>query len=112
MLRGYRGALTRLESIHCWDRGGRLPTEASKIAIPGFELVEELGRGASTAVYRALRNGEEYAVKIQELSGGDDPARISFRREAAILAAIRHPCLAKVFEVGDDGRTSWLAMEL
>jgi diguanylate cyclase (GGDEF)-like protein len=89
-----------------------VPTEASRIAIPGFELVEELGRGASTAVYRALREGEEYAVKIQELSGSDDPARIGFRREAAILAAIRHPCLAKVFEVGDDGRTSWLAMEL
>ncbi|MGH9169837.1 MAG: diguanylate cyclase [Acidimicrobiales bacterium] len=89
-----------------------MPTEASRIAIPGFELVEELGRGASTAVYRALRGGEEYAVKIQELNGSDDPARIGFRREAAILAAIRHPCLAKVFEVGDDGRTSWLAMEL
>ncbi|HEV8065444.1 MAG TPA: serine/threonine-protein kinase, partial [Acidimicrobiales bacterium] len=89
-----------------------MPTEASRIAIPGFELVEELGRGASTAVYRALRDGEEYAVKIQELTTADDPARIGFRREAAILAAIRHPCLAKVFEVGDDGRTSWLAMEL
>jgi diguanylate cyclase (GGDEF)-like protein len=89
-----------------------LPTDASRIAISGFELVEELGRGATTAVYRALRNGEEYAVKVQELSGPDDPARITFRREAAILAAIRHPCLGKVFEVGDDGRISYLAMEL
>jgi diguanylate cyclase (GGDEF)-like protein len=63
-------------------------------------------------VYRALRDGEEYAVKIQELNGPDDPARIYFRREAAILAAIRHPCLGKVYEVGDDGRISYLVMEL
>ena len=89
-----------------------VPTDASRISISGFELVEQLGRGATTAVYRALRKGEEYAVKVQELAGPDDPARTTFRREAAILAAIRHPCLGKVFEVGDDGRISYLAMEL
>jgi len=105
------GAEFAVPSQQPW-MGGDVPTEASRIEISGFELVEELGRGASTAVYRALREGEEYAVKIQELSGPDDPARITFRREAAILAAIRHPCLAKVFEVGDDGRISYLAMEL
>jgi eukaryotic-like serine/threonine-protein kinase len=87
-------------------------TEALKFSVSGFELVEELGRGRTTAVYRALREGEEYAVKIQELTGPDDPARLSFRREAAILAAIRHPCLGKVYEVGEDGRISYLAMDL
>jgi diguanylate cyclase (GGDEF)-like protein len=87
-------------------------TDASRIAIPQFEFVEELGRGATTAVYRALRGGEEYAVKVKELSGSDDPARLNFRREAAILAAIRHPCLGKVYEVGDDGRVAFLVMEL
>lgn len=80
--------------------------------ISGFELVEELGRGATTAVYRAVRDGTSYALKLQRLTGRDDPARISFRREAAILAAIRHDCLAKVFEVGDDGEISYLVMEL
>ena len=89
-----------------------MPAEASRNAIPGFELVEELGRGATTAVYRAVRQGEEYAVKIQELSGPDDPSRLTFRREAAILAAIRHPCLGKVYEVGETNRVSYLAMEL
>ncbi len=89
-----------------------MPTDAIRIAIPEFELVEELGRGATTAVYRALRDGREYAVKLKELTGPDDPARITFRREAAILAALRHPCLGKVYEVGDDGEVAWLAMEL
>jgi diguanylate cyclase (GGDEF)-like protein len=89
-----------------------MATDASKIAITGFEIVEELGRGATTAVFRALRHGESYAVKIQELTGPADPARIVFRREAAILAAIRHPSLGKVYEVGDDGRISYLVMEL
>ncbi|MGH9300030.1 MAG: protein kinase domain-containing protein, partial [Acidimicrobiales bacterium] len=83
-----------------------------RLAIPDFEFVEELGRGATTAVYRALHRGSEYAVKVKELSGDDDSARITFRREAAILAAIRHPCLGKVYEVGDDGRIAYLVMEL
>jgi diguanylate cyclase (GGDEF)-like protein len=87
-------------------------TDAARIAIPDFELVEELGRGATTAVHRALRGGEEYAVKVKELSGPEDPARLNFRREAAILAAIRHPCLGKVYEVGDTGRVAYLVMEL
>lgn len=89
-----------------------MPTEGTRIAIPDFELVEELGRGATTAVYRAVRGGREYAVKVKELSGPDDPARISFRREAAILAALRHRCLGEVYEVGDDGRVAYLVMEL
>ncbi|HLI42985.1 MAG TPA: diguanylate cyclase [Acidimicrobiales bacterium] len=89
-----------------------MTAEATRFAIPEFELVEELGRGATTAVYRALRAGEQYAVKVRELSGPEDPARIAFRREAAILAALRHPCLGKVYEVGDDGRVAYLVMEL
>ncbi len=89
-----------------------MPIEASRIAIPGFQLVEQLGRGATTAVFRAVRDGEEYAVKVHELSGPDDPTRLTFRREAAILAAIRHPCLGKVYEVGETSRVSYLAMEL
>ncbi|MHB8245455.1 MAG: diguanylate cyclase [Acidimicrobiales bacterium] len=89
-----------------------MPKDATGIAIPDFELVEELGRGATTAVYRALRSGGEYAVKVKELTGPDDPARITFRREAAILAALRHPCLGKVHEVGDDGQVAYLVMEL
>ncbi len=92
--------------------GEQVPTEASRIAIPGFDVVEELGRGATTAVYRAVRQGQDFAVKMQQLKGPDDPARLYFRREAAILAAIRHPCLGKVFEVGDDGRICYLVMEL
>lgn len=89
-----------------------MATDTSKIAVAGFEIVEELGRGATTAVFRAIRHGESYAVKIQELTGPADPARTVFRREAAILAAIRHPSLGKVYEVGDDGRISYLVMEL
>jgi diguanylate cyclase (GGDEF)-like protein len=89
-----------------------VPTNATRFAIPGFEFVEELGRGATTAVYRALHEGNEYAVKVKELSGPDDPVRINFRREAAILAAIGHPSLGKVYEVGDDGRIAYLVMEL
>lgn len=89
-----------------------MATETTKLVISNFRFVEKLGRGATTAVYRAVREGEDYAVKVKELSGPDDPARITFRREAAILAAIRHPSLGKVYEVGEEGRFAYLVMEL
>ena len=83
------------------------------ISIPGFELVEELGRGARSAVYRARRGGADYAVKVQDLSGpGGAATSQGFRREAAIIAALRHPCLGQVYEVGEAARHAYMVMEL
>ncbi len=81
--------------------------------IPGFELIDELGRGAASAVYRARKEGVDYALKVREVpDGGPDDASKGFRREAAFLAAIRHPCLGSVYEVGEvDGR-AFMVMEL
>ncbi len=68
--------------------------------VAGMEVLEELGQGAQTVVYRARRQGVEYALKVLRRSGPDDErALTAFRREAALLACVDHPGLARIHEV-------------
>jgi serine/threonine protein kinase len=80
-----------------------------------YEVVSPLGVGGMGEVYRA-RDSElqrEVALKIlpQELSS--DPDRVMrFEREAKATAALSHPNVLTVFDVGrDDGRT-YLVFEM
>jgi diguanylate cyclase (GGDEF)-like protein len=77
----------------------------------GLVIVGELGRGAENTVYRARRDGADYALKLLH-GAGDEQALIGFRREAALLARVGHPGVPKVFDVGLAGGRPYLVMEL
>jgi GAF domain-containing protein len=85
-----------------------------QIEIPGMQLQREIGRGAYSVVYRALRDGKAFGVKIASgLQGELSPeARRRFRLEGAALACFDSPHLVKVFAVGDHGGTPYIVMEL
>lgn len=77
--------------------------------IPGIVLEEELGRGASSVVYRA-RHGEALrAVKIPRMRGRW--TRWVYR-EAVSLARVKHPGLPAVVEVGEVDGLPYLVMDL
>src|SRR6266545_104006 len=81
--------------------------------VAGMEVLEELGRGAQTVVYRARRGGSEYALKLLRGPAPDDEqALAAFRREAALLACVDHPGLAHLYEVGQTRGRPYLVMEL
>jgi serine/threonine protein kinase/CheY-like chemotaxis protein len=80
------------------------------IDIPGVELLDELGRGAHGAVYRARRGAEYYAVKVA-LAASDPSAFVRFQREAIALARAKHPGLPRVLDVAKSG-APYLVMEL
>ena len=70
-----------------------------------MDLVEEIGRGAHTVVFRATRAGETYAVKVRLDNFARPGVDLQFRREAAMLACLDHPGLPKIIEVNEcDGR--------
>jgi serine/threonine protein kinase len=77
--------------------------------LPGLRLVRELGRGTSAVVHEAVTvpAGERVAVKI--VTGGD-PARVL--REARAAAAVDHPGIVPVREVGSSGDRVWLVLDL
>jgi diguanylate cyclase (GGDEF)-like protein len=78
-----------------------------------LRIVAELGGGAHATVYRVLRDGKEYALKVaHHREGGLRPGPSGFRREAAQLARVAHWGVPRVYDVGEvDGRP-YLVMEL
>jgi serine/threonine protein kinase len=82
--------------------------------VGGYELEEELGRGAIGAVYRGRSpDGEPVAVKVLDAAlGGDDAFWSRFEREAHVATEVRHAHLVSVLDAGvDDGRP-YLVLEL
>jgi serine/threonine-protein kinase len=65
-------------------------------------------------VYRALdpRLGRQVAIKLlPEETAADPPSRERLRREAMAVAAIDHPYICKIFEIGEHGQALFLVME-
>ena len=82
------------------------------LKIPGLEFQALVGQGAHSVVYRAQRDGVDYAVKIPKVDELDnDERRLAFVREAAIVAQVKHEVLPQVFEVGEADGCPYLVME-
>jgi hypothetical protein len=85
--------------------------------VGGYTIVERLGRGGLSGVFRALRDsdGLEVALKITSLGDLDPEFRPQerFEREAELLARLSHPALPRFHDWGVtlDGY-GWLALEL
>lgn len=82
-----------------------------------FELVEVLGEGGSSTVFRAFRQSEgvrqEVALKLLARGLYTAEARRQFRREREALARLRHPGIARLIEGGvTDGGLAYIALEL
>ncbi len=83
----------------------------------GNYLVErELGRGGQATVYAAkdLRMDRSVALKVLSTTFGRvAPDRMErFRREAAAVANIDHPCICDVFEADFESEPPYIAMRL
>ncbi|QDG49632.1 diguanylate cyclase [Persicimonas caeni] len=85
------------------------------LEIPGVDLLEEVGRGAHSAVYRARMGDEVCAVKVRRHITDADASRhtLRYRTEAAVLARFSHPGLARIIEAGETTREGrpYLIME-
>jgi eukaryotic-like serine/threonine-protein kinase len=83
-----------------------LPAELPQI--PGYEVQEVLGYGGMGVVYKAWHKRLNRAVALKMMLSGAyaRPEELKrFFREAESLAALRHPNIVDVYDVGDfDGR--------
>lgn len=80
--------------------------------VPGYYVFRELGRGGSGIVYlaRHLRLNRFVALKLLRTEVGSG-GRERFRREAEAIARVQHPNVIQIFEVGDTGGRTFLALE-
>src|SRR4051812_6412258 len=90
------------------------PTALSIGAVPGYEILGELGRGGMGVVYKALhlRLNRVVALKVMLAGVHADPREIiRFLSEAEAVAAIRHPNVIQVFDTGEADGRPYMAME-
>ena len=83
---------------------------------PGYELIDEIGRGGMGVVYRACDTALDRDVAVKLLSERyptDSPIAQRFLSEARITGQLQHPGIPAVHQVGTlaDGRP-FLAMKL
>lgn len=84
--------------------------------IGGYRLLEKIGEGGMSIVYRALQiaSGRVVALKVVRLSEMETSQALieQIFREAAALAAINHPNVIKCYGFGEDKGRMYMALEL
>ena len=80
-----------------------------------YEITGPLGAGGMGEVFRArdTRLTRDVAIKIvpQHLSA-DAEVRARFEHEAKTISSLNHPHICTLFDVGREGDTDYLVMEL
>ena len=80
-----------------------------------YEIVERLGRGGMSTVYRArqLNMQRDVAIKVMSADLAGDPQFIArFEREAQMIANLEHPRILPVHDFGHEGEMFYLVMRL
>jgi TolB-like protein/tRNA A-37 threonylcarbamoyl transferase component Bud32/Tfp pilus assembly protein PilF len=80
-----------------------------------YEILEPIGSGGMGEVYRAhdARLHRKVAIKIVPAWAAADPAmRERFDREARAVAALSHPNILAIYDVGDQDGIPYIAVEL
>jgi eukaryotic-like serine/threonine-protein kinase len=78
-----------------------------------YTLLEELGRGGFGVVYKAKDSLDRF-VAIKLLAGmlrGDAIYLQRFQREARAAAALKHPSIVTIYEIGEEQGAHYLSME-
>jgi serine/threonine protein kinase len=98
------------------DRPGQtamLPADVP--VIPGFVILEEIGRGGMGVVFKALRPGSSQPVALKMIRDGALAGREQcdrFRIEAESAARMQHPNIVRIDEVGEHAGRPYFVMEL
>src|SRR5499427_7507819 len=84
-------------------------------AISHYRVLSKIGAGGMGEVWKArdTRLNRDVAIKVlPEKVAGDPEALARFEREAKAVAALSHPNVLGIFDLGREGATAYAVMEL
>jgi tetratricopeptide (TPR) repeat protein/predicted Ser/Thr protein kinase len=93
---------------------GRAPAGPPPIAIAGYEILEELGRGGMGVVYKAKQLGLQRLVALKTIAGEQLEGKEHRDRliaEARAVGRLHHPNIVQVHEVGEQAGRPYFSLE-
>lgn len=116
--------LARLRQLAAGDAAGDHPATSKSDAVARpmtvgpYRIERELGRGAMGVVYLGRDPADERLVALKTLDLAHEfaadrveEARSRLRHEAETAEWLRHPAIVSVYETGEDGELTYIAME-
>src|SRR6185312_7671323 len=84
------------------------------VAVPGYQVLDILGRGGMGIVYKALQRDLKRIVALKMIRGGDQAGPVElarFQTEVEAAARLQHPNIVQVYDVGWHNGMPYCALE-
>ena len=90
------------------------PPVLEGVTVPGYDILEELGRGGMGVVYKALHRRLQRLVALKMVLAGAHVGavgRARFRAEAEAVAKLHHANIVQIYETGEHEGRPYFSLE-
>jgi serine/threonine protein kinase/Tfp pilus assembly protein PilF len=90
------------------------PSKLENVNVPGYAILEELGRGGMGVVYKALHLRLQRLVALKMVLAGAHVGKhglARFRAEAEVVAQLQHPNIVQIYETGEHEGRLYFSLE-